>query len=82
MPGAQMPCIDAYTVAFEKVIPEREQIYTIQVSLSNPDCAVKTDFLYYGTGAWDMYGDGALYAPKKFRTWTWRLRFTKKDKRR
>ena len=23
MPGAQMPCIDAYTVAFEKVIPER-----------------------------------------------------------
>ena len=60
MPGAQMPCIDAYTVAFEKVIPEREQTYTIQVSLSNPDCAVKTDFLYYGTGAWDMYGDGAL----------------------
>ena len=54
MPGAQMPCIDAYTVAFEKVIPEREQTYTIQVSLSNPDCAVKTDFLYYGTGAWDM----------------------------
>ena len=65
MPGAQMPCIDAYTVAFEKVIPEREQIYTIQVSLSNPDCAVKTDFLYYGTGAWDMYGDGALYAPEE-----------------
>ena len=65
MPGAQMPCIDAYTVAFEKVIPEREQTYTIQVSLSNPDCAVKTDFLYYGTGAWDMYGDGALYAPKE-----------------
>ena len=65
MPGAQMPCIDAYTVAFEKVIPEREQIYTIQVSLSNPDCAVKTDFLYYGTGAWDMYGDGVLYAPEE-----------------
>lgn len=65
MPGAQMPCIDAYTVAFEKVIPEREQTYTIQVSLSNPDCAVKTDFLYYGTGAWDMYGDGALYAPEE-----------------
>lgn len=65
MPGAQMPCIDAYTVAFEKVIPEREQTYTIQVSLSNPDCAVKTDFLYYGTGAWNMYGDGALYAPEE-----------------
>ena len=65
MPGAQMPCIDAYAVAFEKVIPEREQIYTIQVSLSNPDCVVKTDFLYYGTGAWDMYGDGALYAPEE-----------------
>lgn len=65
MPGAQMPCIDAYTVAFEKMIPEREQTYTIQVSLSNPDCAVKTDFLYYGTGAWDMYGDGALYAPEE-----------------
>ena len=65
MPGAQMPCIDAYTVAFEKVIPERAQTYTIQVSLSNPDCAVKTDFLYYGTGAWDMYGDGALYAPEE-----------------
>lgn len=65
MPGAQMPCIDAYTVAFEKVIPEREQTYTIQVSLSNPDCAVKTDFLYYGTGAWDMYGDGVLYAPEE-----------------
>ena len=65
MPGAQMPCIDAYTVAFEKVIPEREQTYTIQVSLSNPDCAVKTDFLYYGTGAWDMYGDGAQCAPEE-----------------
>lgn len=63
--GAAAPCIDAYTVAFEKVVPDREQSYRIQVSLRNPDCAVKTDFLYYQSGAWDMYGDGALYAPEE-----------------
>lgn len=63
--GAAAPCIDSYTVAFEKVVPDREQTYRIQVSLRNPDCAVKTDFLYYQSGAWDMYGDGALYAPEE-----------------
>lgn len=65
MIGAIAPCIDSYTVAFEKVIPEREQTYTIYVSLRNPDCAIKTDFLYYQTGAWDMYAEGALYAPEE-----------------
>lgn len=63
--GAEAPCIDAYTVAFEKVVPDREQTYRIEVSLRNPDCGIKTDFLYYQSGAWDMYGDGALYAPEE-----------------
>ncbi len=61
--GAAAPCIDAYPVAFGKVVPKREQTYTLKVTLRNPDCAVKIDFLYYGTGVWDMYEDGALYAP-------------------
>lgn len=63
--GATAPCIDAYTVEFEKVIPDRRQTYTIQVKLLNPGCAIKTDFLYYQSGAWDMYADGALYAPEE-----------------
>lgn len=63
--GAAAPCINSYTVAFEKVVPDREQTYQIQVRLRNPDCAVKTDFLYYQSGAWDMYEDGALYAPEE-----------------
>ncbi|MBS6396798.1 MAG: glycosyltransferase family 39 protein [Clostridiales bacterium] len=63
--GAQAPCIDAYTVSFEKVVPDREQTYRLQIRLRNPDCARKTDFLYYQSGAWDMYGEGALYAPEE-----------------
>jgi hypothetical protein len=63
--GAEAPCIDAYTIAFERVVPAQEQTYTIQVSIRNPECAIKTDFLYYQSGAWDMYADGALYAPEK-----------------
>lgn len=63
--GAAAPCIDAYTVAFAKVVPDREQTYRLQIRLRNPDCAAKTDFLYYQSGAWDMYGDGALYAPEE-----------------
>ena len=26
---------------------------------------MKTDFLYYQSGVWDMYEDGALYAPEE-----------------
>jgi len=63
--GSEAPCIDACTVAFEKVIPDREQTYRISVSLQNPDCSVKTDFLYYQSGAWDMYRDGALCIPEE-----------------
>lgn len=63
--GAEAPCIDAYTVTFDKVVPERKQTYRIQVKLRNPGCEVKTDFLYYRSGGWDMYGDGALYAPEE-----------------
>ena len=63
--GAMAPCINSYTVVFEKVIPDREQTYQIQVRLRNPDCVIKTDFLYYQSGAWDMYEDGALYAPEE-----------------
>lgn len=63
--GAQAPCINAYTVSFARVVPEAEQTYTLEIRLTNPDCAIKTDFLYYGTGVWDMYGDGALYAPEE-----------------
>lgn len=63
--GAAAPCMDACTIAFEKVVPDRRQTYRLEISLRNPDCAVKTDFLYYQSGAWDMYGDGALYAPEE-----------------
>ncbi|MCD8361664.1 MAG: glycosyltransferase family 39 protein [Lachnospiraceae bacterium] len=63
--GAEAPCMEAYTISFARVEPEREQTYTIRVTLRNPDCAFRTDFLYYQSGAWDMYADGALYAPEE-----------------
>lgn len=63
--GADAPCINSYTVAFDRVIPEGEQIYRLQVKLRNPDCTTKTDFLYYQSGAWDMYPEGELYAPQE-----------------
>ncbi|MCD8096971.1 MAG: glycosyltransferase family 39 protein [Lachnospiraceae bacterium] len=63
--GAEAPCMEAYTISFARVEPEREQCYTIRVTLRNTDCQVQTDFLYYGSGAWDMYADGALYAPEE-----------------
>lgn len=63
--GADAPCIDSYTVSFEKVVPKQRQTYRLEVRLENPDCAVRTDFLYYQSGAWDMYRDGALYAPEE-----------------
>lgn len=63
--GALAPCIDAYTVAFDRVVPDRTQTYRLEISLRNPDPAVRTDFLYYQSGAWDMYGGGALYAPEE-----------------
>lgn len=63
--GASAPCMDAYTVSFERVVPDREQEYRIQVNIVNPDCAVKTDFLYYQSGGWDMYKEGRLYAPEE-----------------
>ena len=63
--GAAAPCMDSYTVSFGKVTPDRERTYRIKVCLRNPDCAVKTDFLYYQSGVWDMYEDGALYAPEE-----------------
>lgn len=63
--GAQAPCMEAYTIAFERVEPDREQVYRIQVCLRNPDCRIRTDFLYYQSGAWDMYREGALFAPEK-----------------
>lgn len=61
--GSIAPCMEPYTVAFDKVTPDREQTYRIQIRLRNPNCAVKTDFLYYQTGAWDVYTEGSLYAP-------------------
>ncbi len=63
--GAAAPCMDACTVSFERVVPDREQEYRIQVNIINPDCAVKTDFLYYQSGGWDMYAEGMLYAPEE-----------------
>lgn len=63
--GSAAPCMEVYTVAFEKVIPDRKETYQLQVTLKNPDCAVRTDFLYYQTGAWDMYPEGALYVPEE-----------------
>lgn len=63
--GAAAPCMDRCTIAFEKVTPAGEQFYRIHVKIKNPDCAIKTDFLYYQSGAWDLYRDGALYAPEE-----------------
>ncbi len=60
--GAAAPCMSDYTIVFAPVQPDREQIYMVQVTLRNPDCAIKTDFLYYGSGSWDMYPDGMLHA--------------------
>ncbi len=61
--GSIAPCMEAYTVAFDKVTPDRAQTYRMQIRIKDPDCAIKTDFLYYQTGAWDVYTEGALYAP-------------------
>lgn len=63
--GSAAPCMAPYTIAFEKVVPDREQTYRIEVRIKDPNCAVKTDFLYYQSGAWDTYEDGALYAPEE-----------------
>lgn len=63
--GAAAPCMAAYTVSFEKVVPDGEQEYRIRIKIKDPDCAVKTDFLYYQSGGWDMYQEGNLYAPEK-----------------
>ncbi|MCD8241621.1 MAG: hypothetical protein LUD73_04310, partial [Lachnospiraceae bacterium] len=65
--GSQAPCMEAYTLSFARVEPEREQTYTIYVTLRNPDCAIRTDFLYYQSGAWDMYTDGALYVAEELK---------------
>lgn len=63
--GAAAPCMAPCTVSFEKILPKKEQEYRLCIRLKNPDCAVKTDFLYYDSGGWDMYEEGALYAPEK-----------------
>lgn len=63
--GGEAPCIAPYTIAFDRVVPEKEQEYRIQVEIRDPDCAIKTDFLYYQSGAWDMYEKGALCAPEE-----------------
>ena len=62
--GAEAPCMSAYTIAFDRVQPDHVQTYTIQVTIKNPDCSIKTDFLYY-QASWDMYAGGELYAPEK-----------------
>lgn len=62
--GAEAPCMSAYTIAFDRIVPEQTQTYTIEVTLRNPDCVIRTDFLYYQS-AWDLYADGALYAPEE-----------------
>ena len=62
--GAEAPCMSAYTIAFDRIVPEQTQTYTIEVTLHNPDCVIRTDFLYYQS-AWDLYADGALYAPEE-----------------
>lgn len=57
--------MEAYSISFERVVPDREQVYRIQVRLKNPDCRIRTDFLYYQSGAWDVYPEGALHAPEE-----------------
>lgn len=63
--GAAAPCMAAYTVALERVEPVKEENYRLEIRLRNPECAIKTDFLYYRSEAWDMYPDGVLYAPEE-----------------
>ncbi len=62
--GAEAPCMSPYTIAFDRVQPDHAETYTIQVAIQNPDCAIKTDFLYYQS-SWDMYADGALYTSQE-----------------
>ena len=31
--GAEAPCMSAYTIAFDRIVPERTQTYTIEVTL-------------------------------------------------
>lgn len=63
--GSAAPCMAPYTVAFDKVVPDGEQEYRILVCLKDAGCAFRTDFLYYQSGAWDMYRGGALCAPEE-----------------
>lgn len=63
--GAQAPCMSNYTLSFDKITPEKEERYTIWIKLRNPDCNIKTDFLYYGSGSWDVYEAGGLYLPEE-----------------
>lgn len=63
--GALAPCIDSYVVSFEKVVPDQEQTYRLCVTTRTPDCIFPLDFLYYQTDGWDMYPEGALYAPEE-----------------
>ena len=62
--GAEAPCMSPYTIAFDRVQPDHAETYTIQVAIQNPDCAIKTDFLYYQSTC-DLYADGALYTSQE-----------------
>lgn len=42
--GAEAPCMSAYTIAFDRIVPEQTQTYTIEVTLRNPDCVIRTGF--------------------------------------
>ena len=61
--GAEAPCMSAYTIAFDRIVPERTQTYTIEVTLRIA-LRICMDFLYYQS-AWDLYENGALYAPEE-----------------
>ncbi len=58
--GAEAPCMSAYTIAFDRIVPEQTQTYTIEVTLRNPDCVIRTDFPLLSECMGSL-SDGALY---------------------
>ena len=70
--GAEAPCMSAYTIAFDRIVPERTQTYTIEVTLRNPDCVIRMDFLYSRVHGISMQTVHCMHR-KKWKTWIWLL---------
>ena len=79
--GAEAPCMEAYSISFERVVPDREQVYRIQVRLKNPDCRIRTDFCITSPGPGTCIRKERSMRRRKSRWWIWHLRCMRKDER-